>query len=397
MLENNVVIEENAGHTLGPIIRKITYAIADPIPGQKVSGFLKEKGYSQQNLVNLKKDEQSILINGNYEHQNYVLQKGDRLTLQIRESESSDGILPVKLPFTIVYEDEDLFVIDKPAGMPIHPSRNNPDNSLGNALAWYMKEKGIPFVFRCINRLDRDTSGLTIVAKHMVSAAVLSRMVAAKSKPETERSREFMPGAAPETQGIHREYLAIVQGNVEPPEGVIDAPIARKESACLERVVDSCKGDRAVTHYRKIAQKNGNSLVLLKLETGRTHQIRVHMKYLGYPLIGDFLYNPDYADNQIDRRQDRIENTTMEVGMKKTRLNEQIENKLRSKISENSLQEGSVEIEQEDCQQCDVKRLRQYGIRRQALHACRLQFPHPMTGEWMEFTAPLPEDMQRLL
>ena len=146
---------------------KITYDIADPIPGQKVSGFLKEKGYSQQSLVNLKKDEQSILINGNYEHQNYVLQKGDRLTVQIREPESYDGILPVKLPFTIVYEDEDLFVIDKPAGMPIHPSRNNPDNSLGNALAWYMKEKGIPFVFRCINRLDRDTSGLTIVAKHM--------------------------------------------------------------------------------------------------------------------------------------------------------------------------------------------------------------------------------------
>lgn len=84
-------------------------------------------------------------------------------------------------------------------------------------------------------------------------------------------------------------------------------------------------------------------------------------------------------------------------GMKKTRLNEQLENKLRSKMSENNLQEGSTEIEQEDCQQCEVERLRQYDIRRQALHACRLQFPHPMTGEWMEFTAPLPEDMQRLL
>ena len=113
------------------------------------------------------------------------------------------------------------------------------DPKPGQKISGFLKEKGIPFVFRCINRLDRDTSGLTIVAKHMVSAAILSRMVAAKSK----------------TGGIHREYMSIVQGIVEPSEGVIDAPIARKESACLERVVDFEKGDRAVTHYRKIAEK----------------------------------------------------------------------------------------------------------------------------------------------
>lgn len=238
-MKNNMVVQTTTKDIIDPIVRTISYDITDPKPGQKISGFLKEKGYSEQNLVNLKKDPYSIQVNGSYEHQNYVLEKGDCLTVQIREQDSSDGILPVKLSFTIVYEDEDLFVIDKPAGMPIHPSRNNPDNSLGNALTWYMKEKGIPFVFRCINRLDRDTSGLTIVAKHMVSAAILSRMVAVKSK----------------AGGIHREYLAIVQGIVEPSEGVIDAPIARKESACLERVIDFEKGDRAVTHYRKIAEK----------------------------------------------------------------------------------------------------------------------------------------------
>lgn len=111
----------------------------------------------------------------------------------------------------------DLLVINKSAGMPIHPSRNNPDNSLGNALAWYFKEQNKPFVFRCINRLDRDTSGLTIVAKHAVSAAILGQMVREKSTHGLE------------AQGIHREYLAIVEGNMTVDAGVISAPIARKE------------------------------------------------------------------------------------------------------------------------------------------------------------------------
>ncbi len=127
--------------------------------------FLKEKGYSRQNLVDLRKDEQAICLNGTYVHMNHMLAEGDVLTVWIRETENSGQIRPVKLPFAIVYEDEDLLVINKPAGMPVHPSRGNPENSLGNALAWYFKEQGVPFVFRCINRLDRDTSGLTIVAK----------------------------------------------------------------------------------------------------------------------------------------------------------------------------------------------------------------------------------------
>ena len=127
--------------------------------------------------------------------------------------------------------------------------------------------------FRCINRLDRDTSGLTIVAKHAVSAAILGQMVREKSTHGLE------------AQGIHREYLAIVEGNMTVDAGVISAPIARKEDRCLRRVVDFQKGDRAVTHYRVIATEVmdwiSRSLVALQLETGRTHQIRVHMAYLG--------------------------------------------------------------------------------------------------------------------
>ena len=161
--------------------RTITYHITQlPFP-HKISGFLKEKGYSEQNLTDLRKREQAICLNGTYVHMNQILTKGDILTVYIQETESSEQIRPVKLPVTIVYEDEDLLVINKSAGMPIHPSRNNPDNSLGNALAWYFKEQNKPFVFRCINRLDRDTSGLTIVAKHAVSAAILGQMVREKS------------------------------------------------------------------------------------------------------------------------------------------------------------------------------------------------------------------------
>ena len=330
--------------------RTITYQIPQmPFP-HKISGFLKEKGYSQQNLVDLRKNEQAICLNGTYVHMNHLLAEGDVLTVWIRETENSEQIRPVKLPFVIVYEDEDLLVINKPAGMPIHPSRGNPENSLGNALAWHFKEQGIPFVFRCINRLDRDTSGLTIVAKHAVSAAILGQMVRAKAKQGLK---------AP---GIHRTYLAIVEGKVAPVSGVIDAPIARQEDRCLRRVVDFKRGDRAVTHYRVLSEWKERSLVELQLETGRTHQIRVHMAYLGHPLVGDFLYNLAYGENQIDRRAD-----------------------------ENS---GERPISQWKTFSCGKG---QYDIGRQALHAWKLSFPHPMTGQPMNFMALFPEDMQRLL
>ena len=336
--------------------RSVLYQINSLEKPQKISGFLKEKGYSRQNLVDLRKDEQAICLNGTYVHMNHMLAEGDVLTVWIREKENSGQIRPVKLPFAIVYEDEDLLVINKPAGMPVHPSRGNPENSLGNALAWCFKEQGVPFVFRCINRLDRDTSGLTIVAKHAVSAAILGQMVRAKAEQGLK---------AP---GIHRTYLALVEGKVVPVSGVIDAPIARQEDRCLRRVVDFKRGDRAVTHYRVLTGwQTGNaqkfrSLVKLQLETGRTHQIRVHMAYLGHPLVGDFLYNPAYGENQIDRRDD-----------------------------ENS---GERHFSRGKTFSCERG---QYDIGRQALHAWKLSFFHPMTGKPMEFTAPLPPDMQRLI
>lgn len=292
--------------------RTISYDIDSHSEGLRVEQFLRRKGYSAQNLSTIKRMPESILVNGVHYYMKQTLKAGDRLLVRIQETESSRNIPPVCAPLSVVYEDEDLIVINKPAGMPIHPSLNNYTNSLANALAWYYQQQGKPFIFRCCNRLDRDTSGLTVVAKHLVSGNILSTMTKKKE--------------------VRREYLAVVRGHIAPESGTISAPLTRKEGTIIERVVDFDRGEPAVTHYHLIQEANGHSLVSLQLETGRTHQIRIHLKHLGFPLVGDYLYNPD-----------------MEY------------------------------------------------ISRQALHSFRLSFPHPITGEVMDFTAPLPEDMRNIL
>lgn len=292
--------------------RTISYDIDSHSEGLRIEQFLRRKGYSAQNLSTIKRMPESILVNGVHYYMKQTLKAGDRLLVRIQETESSRNIPPVCAPLSIVYEDEDLIVVNKPAGMPIHPSLNNYTNSLANALAWYYQQQGKPFIFRCCNRLDRDTSGLTVVAKHLVSGNILSTMTKKKE--------------------VRREYLAVVRGHIVPESGSISAPLARKGGTIIERIVDFDRGEPAVTHYRLVREANGHSLVSLQLDTGRTHQIRIHLKHLGFPLVGDYLYNPD-----------------MEY------------------------------------------------ISRQALHSFRLSFPHPITGEAMDFTAPLPEDMENIL
>lgn len=253
--------------------RILTYEISEEYSDLRVGQYLRRLGYSRQNLTELKKMPGSVLLNGRQRYLNQRLHTGDTLRIHIQENVSSPKIPPVRLPLSIIYEDEDLLVVDKPAGMPIHPSLHNYRNSLANALVWYFQQQGKPFVFRCTNRLDRDTSGLTVVAKHMLSSTLLSAMA--------------------QRHEIRREYLAIVRGTVTPSKGVICAPLSRKGTSLVERKVDFQNGERAVTHYQALREENGHTLVLLELETGRTHQIRVHMKYLRFPLIGDYLYNPD--------------------------------------------------------------------------------------------------------
>lgn len=254
--------------------RIFNYTIPTEYNEQTLLSFLKDKQYSSQILTHLKRTKNGILLNGVWGRVRDILHAGDELTIQIIEEDSSENIVPTNLPLDIVYEDEDILVVNKAANMPIHPSQGNYDNTLANAVAYYYDQKGESFTYRCINRLDRDTTGLLIIAKHMYSASILSEMVA---------NRE-----------IHREYLAIATGEI-PEIGTIVASIGRVDGSTIERHVDEELGDYACTHYQRLAYNNGYSLVSLKLETGRTHQIRVHMKHIGHPLPGDFLYNPDYS------------------------------------------------------------------------------------------------------
>lgn len=256
--------------------RKLTYTITEEFHNKTIEQFLKSQQFPHQAIVQLKKTHEGILRNGNWAYINEKLSCGDSLSLHLVEAVAESSILPVPGDIRIVYEDEDLLILDKPANMPIHPSMNHHEGTLANALAYYFKEKGEVFTFRCMNRLDRDTSGLTIVAKHLLSAGILSRRVSQRE--------------------IFRTYRAIVQGQIS-ENGTIDAPIGRVDGSTIERQVDNLHGETAITHYERIAydKEKDLSLVELHLETGRTHQIRVHMKYIGHPIIGDFLYNPDYA------------------------------------------------------------------------------------------------------
>ena len=212
--------------------RKISYTITNEFHNKTIEQFLKAQEYPHQAIVQLKKTQEGILRNGIWAYVNERLCEGDILTLHLVEEETESSIQPVYVPLDIVYEDDDLLVLNKPANMPIHPSMNHYEGTLANGLMHYFQEQGEPFTFRCINRLDRDTSGLTIVAKHLLSAGILSRQV---SKRE-----------------IKRTYRAICQGKVA-DSGTIDAPIARAHNSTIERCVNFETGERAVTHYTRIA------------------------------------------------------------------------------------------------------------------------------------------------
>ena len=291
--------------------RILTYEIQPEDAGRTVAEYLRSRGFSRHLLIRLKTMPDGITLDGVPvlpSHRFFFDRVKSLLTIRLREEEASEHIAPVPLPLTIVYEDEDLLVLDKPPDMPIHPSMGNYENTLANALAYYYEQQERPFIFRCINRLDRDTSGLLIVAKNAYSSVVLSAQM--------------------KERHIHREYLAVIQG-LAPERGTIDAPIGRQPGSVIARCVDPVNGDPAVTHFTRMAiSPNGTySLLRIRLDTGRTHQIRVHMRHIGHPLPGDFLYCPDYRH-----------------------------------------------------------------FKRQPLHSHRLSFSHPVTGEEMTFTSPLPED-----
>ncbi len=255
--------------------RKITYQIEEQDVGRTVLSFLKERGYSSRVLAGLKRNPYGITIGRKRVTVQKQLKKGDSLTVRIANREAqanNEHILPVDLPLSVLYEDEDVLVVDKPPHLATHPSLGNHGATLAGAVAHYLLQTNKEFVFRPIHRLDKDTSGAILLGKNAHSAGVLGE--------DLKQNR------------VQRTYLAILEGTLPAEEGTVDAPIARVPGSVLARQVDPA-GDRAVTHYRVLAANNGISLVRLKLDTGRTHQIRVHMAHLGAPVAGDFLYGKE--------------------------------------------------------------------------------------------------------
>ena len=249
------------------------YQITENERGTTVLDFLRKKGFSRHILSSMKADKEALTRNGQRIGGREQLLAGDYFRVRLLETVASDGLIPVSMPLSILYEDEDILVINKPADMPVHPSIGNYTNTLANGVTAYLDAKGEHSPFRCINRLDRDTSGALILAKNAFSAAVLSTQM---------RNRQ-----------IRLTYLAVVEG-ITPPNGTISAPISRVDDSVIERHVDFLRGEPAVTHYERLEVKNEHSLLEIHLETGRTHQIRVHMGYIGHPLPADYLYHPEY-------------------------------------------------------------------------------------------------------
>ncbi len=408
-------------------LRIIEYCIPESFDGMTVGAFLRSRHYSRRIINHLRNtyaednafgpQGPGIFLEGRPAWTIARLTAGQRLTVGLLETEESPHVPESAIPLDILYEDEDLCVIHKPAGMPVHPSMGHSENTLGNALCYDTHHRlGFDrYVERIVNRLDRDTSGTVISAKNALSASVLGEAVGkgeiqriylgvcagdirkwndgpkgddvseGQDVPEgNDRSQEEAAAgrnAAPEWvteesaeasdrifRGLDRlclEKLAVscpgvipnkeesrklatkftagdvmddgaeaaVGGSAEGLRLRIAAPLGRKPGSVVERCVDPA-GERAVTHLRLLHYDATRdcSVLLLKLETGRTHQIRVHLQYLGYPLLGDFLYYPDMR-----------------------------------------------------------------YIQRQALHALLLRFPQPVTGEEITAFAPLPEDLAALL
>jgi 23S rRNA pseudouridine1911/1915/1917 synthase len=225
---------------------------------------------------------------------------------------ASDQLVATAGTLHILYEDDDILLIDKPAGLPVHPSPGHYSDTLANILLWHYSQKGQGLVVRTIGRLDKSTSGLLLVAKN------------APAQTQLERQR---------AKGIlKRRYMALVEGTLSPPKGRVEAPIGNRPGSLMEREVRE-DGASAVTDYETVMAGKDYSLVKIMLHTGRTHQIRVHMAYLGHPLLGDFLYGR--------------ENPAL--------------------------------------------------IPRAALHSAQLDFIHPATGRPMHLEAELPPDMAHLI
>ena len=256
-------------------MERLDYICTTEDEGLEVLTLLRREFRVSTNLLRqLKVTDNGITLDGVRVTVRYTVHTGQTLSIQ-REPDSGreSRVEALGGPLDIVYEDADLMIINKPAGLPVHPSPGHYDGqTLANRVVFYLTQTGQNPTFRAINRLDRGTSGLMTCAKNKLSAHRLEELLAA--------------------DGIRRTYHAVCEGTGLAPEGTVDLPIGRAEGFGIKRAVRE-DGQRAVTHYKVLKEQNGRTLLEIRLETGRTHQIRVHFSHLGHPLCGDFMYGQE--------------------------------------------------------------------------------------------------------
>lgn len=276
-------------------------------------------GISRRLITRLKQTPFGIMVNGEQRYTNARIHTGDVVEVRMPH-EQSDHILPQPIPFDLIYEDEHLLIVNKAAGIIVHPTNGHYTNTLANGIVHYWQQRGERHRFRPVHRLDQETSGALAIAKNPFVHQHISEQMKAND--------------------CYKEYLAVVYGSMSSQRGTIHAPIDRSPVDPHVRIVTET-GYPATTHYEVAERYSNATVVRLWLETGRTHQIRVHLQHLGHPLIGDKLYG----------------------------------------LSANG--------------QHPADHL--YSMERQALHAICLGFVHPITAEEVRFTAPIPQDMEQLI
>lgn len=246
---------------------------------RKIRDFLKEELSLSTRLIRGAAIDKRIKVNGVPVKMNHVVSEGDEIEIKLSKEESQD-FEPEKMDLNIVYEDEDILVLNKEPFMVVHPTKSHLTGTLANGILYYSKETGQNFIVRLVSRLDMNTSGLIIIGKNQYAHMTLS------NEMKTDR--------------FQKRYIAIVHGNLKEKQGTINAPIYRPEVDSIKRVVDE-RGQESITHYKVIESYPNADLVECLLETGRTHQIRVHLNSLGHPIFGDSLYGTE--DSEYISRQ----------------------------------------------------------------------------------------------
>ncbi|RDY23398.1 RluA family pseudouridine synthase [Romboutsia maritimum] len=285
----------------------ISYICEDNLTLKEV--LLDKLNFSVRSLSKMKR-EKSVLVNKEFKKPNFKVNKGDLIEVKIEEEMAN--FEPQDLNLEIIYDDFDIIMINKPPFMVVHPTKSHYDKTIANGVTNYILKQEEVVKIRFVNRLDMNTSGLVIVAKNAYAHHTLS--------------------VAMSEDKVEKKYITVVKGIVKDDEGTINEPIYRQTDDSIKRIVDE-KGQPSITHYKVLERLNDATVLEVKLETGRTHQIRVHMSHIGHGIIGDELYG--YVDENL--------------------------------------------------------------INRQALHAYKLEFEQPRTKEKLEFNAELPEDIKKLI